>query len=52
MFMLSLSIGAEPYTGLHSKAPEGCGPTHRKVRRGVADDGKPHLPANVVAQSQ
>lgn len=47
-----LSIAAKPNSDLHSKAPEGCGPTDRKVCRGVADDGKPHLPADVVAQSQ
>lgn len=57
MLQLSCSLlwwctGAKPHSDLHRKAPEGCGPTHREVCRGVAVDGKPHLPADVVAQSQ
>lgn len=47
-----MSVGTEHNSVLHSQAPEGCGPADREVCRGVADDGEPHLQADVVAQSQ
>lgn len=44
--------GVEPYSSVHSEAPEGRGAARREVRRRVVVDGKPHLPTDVVAQSQ